>query len=575
MGWVFYGANYWGTSSLHNTAALCRFSTGGSPENYTPICGDSVGNYQTALADSSKWCRSDTLADWSGTKFWLGLTGSGTSFLTDSFFTVFKNKPMNRLCVEVEFPASNLAYSYRLSHQQPAQDAFAQLVNPTDAHPNLKWCGFTLGTFTSIYKSENLGICNTPEEGETFHGGGMHFYHHPTSYGRYPFDKAYAVSESTIVMCFAPAPEGVRSGMKPVYGANPLMTVVPADSFGQTMAPEYFNYITRAYVDVGGYAKTRYPVNFKINKVFALYEQNEIFAMNKSGGIMGVDLVKDSVSAYYPFIVYNWANTDRMYRPTLTAGDGPLGPPKGRVTNAHFKIFIDDNKNGSLDSNEVTEIVPSLPFELKANTDLHLILRHTPNWASGYNRQEKYGRFLWQVFFTMQEPGRLRMASYGVRTWLGTESELMKKDSILKTIEYPPNSRMLANAQWNQDKPGNGRLIKNSPDYLAALEKKAATGGAFAIRKFLKGNTRNTTIPPVVYNTSNGIVFKRIPPGYRVAIVNSAGGLVARVKVGSNGCALWGALGSRHIPPSSGVYYYLVKSPAGDLFYGGRFLLAH
>lgn len=583
-GWWTYGANYWCNSSLHNKPALCRLSTGGSAENLAPICGSSVNNdYQTAISDTSKWCHSATPVDWSGSRLWIGLTGIRTTFLSDSMFH-FKNKPMNRLCFEVELPASRLAYSYRSNGGTVENDNYLQLVNPSAAHPNLKWSSFLLGTYTSVYKSENIGVRDSPEEGQTFHGGGMHFYHQPSNYGSHPLTKTFAVAESTIVMCFTPTPSGGRTDSKPNYWANPLMSVVPNDSRGQTLAPEYFNYVTRAYLDVGGGAKVTYPITIKFNKVFALYEHNEIFAMDKTGGIMGVDIVKDSTSAYYPFVVYNWAKSDRMYKPTLIMGDLPYGVPTGRETYPLYRVYIDDNKNGILDANETTQIISTVPFLLKANTNLHLIIKHTPKWSDGYNVRIKYDRKLFQAFFTIQEVGRLRMASFGVRTWLGTESELLKKDSILKAIAYPPNSDMLLNAQWNQEKPNNYRLIKNSPDYLNALKKKADTivvqppidtTGNDTIVDPPKGSQNGIIGYPTEFNPDVHGVFRIAPveDGDKVYILSPYGEKLKSFRASTSGTIEWDGIADNGEKVRSGLYHFLVLTSGGTKKVKGKFLI--
>jgi hypothetical protein len=478
---------------------MCRFSTGGSPENLEPICGSSVGNnYNTAISTPANWCKPDTEVNWSGNRTWVGLVGARTTFFSDTNFTKFKNKPMNRLCVEVEIPVSRVRY-VSLSGRDEGVDLNAQLVNPQRAHPNLKWVRFEMGSYTSVYASENLGVRDTPEEGQTYHGGGMHFYNKPAMYGTRPLDKAYAISDSVVVMCFSPAPSGVRSGMGPAYSSNPLANTVGNDSNGYTNTPEFFNYLTRAYIDMNGYAKVKYPFTIKYNKFFGLYEKNEIFAMDSNGSMMGVALAKDSVPTYYPFTVYNWANQARVYVPTIRSGENL---PNTR-TSATFKIFIDQNKNSILDTNEKTEILPNINVTLPANTDLSLIAVHTPKWSDTYNANTKYNRKLWEGFLTLQELGRLRMTQFGVRTWLATTAELAKKDSILKAIEYPPSSDMLSNAQWNQNKPNNGRLIKNSPDYLMALQKAGLVPTQTIVNDtIIVYDTTIVNVPITIYDTT-------------------------------------------------------------------------
>ena len=107
--------------------------------------------------------------------------------------------------------------------------------------------------------------------GSTFQGGGTHFYHKPSSYGRYPLDKAYALNENTIVMCFATAPSGVRSGMRPPYSYNPLMTVVGENGEGLTDAYSYIPYLARVYFDLlPDGTEAQYPLTVQYNKIFGV-----------------------------------------------------------------------------------------------------------------------------------------------------------------------------------------------------------------------------------------------------------------------------------------------------------------
>ena len=72
----------------------------------------------------------------------------------------------------------------------------------------------------------------------------------------------------------------------------------------------------------------------------------------------------------------------------------------------------------------------------------------------------------------------MRMTSYALRTWLGTAEEVANKRALLEAMRYPaPESLYETQAAWNQDKPDNPRLVRNTPDFRMALKKLAARSG--------------------------------------------------------------------------------------------------
>lgn len=112
---------------------------------------------------------------------------------------------------------------------------------------------------------------------------------------------------------------------------------------------------------------------------------------------------------------------------------------------------------------------------LQAKTDLNLIAVHRPNWDSTYDTNERYGRRFAPAGITLQELGRMRMTSYAIRTWLGTAEEVANKKALLDKMCYPtPDSIYSSQAAWNQDKPNNPRLVRNTPDFKMALKKLAS-----------------------------------------------------------------------------------------------------
>lgn len=66
----------------------------------------------------------------------------------------------------------------------------------------------------------------------------------------------------------------------------------------------------------------------------------------------------------------------------------------------------------------------------------------------------------------------MRMTSYAIRTWLGTAEGVANKKALLEKMSYPtPDSIYSSQAAWNQGKPGNPRLVRNTPDFQMALKR--------------------------------------------------------------------------------------------------------
>jgi hypothetical protein len=468
MGWHTFGGTYWADSMLHGTKSLARYMTGGSPHNRGPVGGSSVENdYATALAHPERIYKRDEWAVGSGTRLWIG-AGARDTFLLP-LFEKLKHGPANRICFEVELPVDRMRFASLGRTRDGGDPERAQLVNPKVAHDHVDWVRAELGTYTSVYGSDLRGWTNNPETGGTFNGGGTHFYHQPSMYQRCPLDKAYALSENTIVFCFGPVPSGVRSGMRPPFSINPLMTVVGDNADGLTDAYQYIPYLTRVYFDIHS-AETRHPATVKYNKVWVMYEENDIQALSGQGSVLGVDMACWDEPAIHPFTVFNNAPEDRSYRLTVMAG----GNLAFDSTNASLRIFIDENGNRIRDAGENTELVPAGTVTLPAKTDLALIAVHRPNWESTYDTNERYNRRFAPAGITLQEVGRMRMTSYAIRTWLGTAAEVANKTALLQQMRCPtPDSIYSTQAAWNQDKPNNPRLIRNTPDFQMALRKLA------------------------------------------------------------------------------------------------------
>ena len=126
----------------------------------------------------------------------------------------------------------------------------------------------------------------------------------------------------------------------------------------------------------------------KYNKVWVMYERNEVQALSGKGSVLGVDMVTRGEPAIYPFTIFNDAAEARSYRVTVMAG-GNLALDSGSDT---LRIYVDANANGTRDAGENTELLPAGTVTLRAKTDLDLLAVHRPNWDSVYDTNERYGR---------------------------------------------------------------------------------------------------------------------------------------------------------------------------------------
>jgi hypothetical protein len=460
--------------------AVCWYATGGSKGTWANgACGQPIeGDYATAVATDSKHCGSNE--QWSGIRFWLGAK-SRTKFLIDNFPGA-SDKPVNRLCVEWTLPDQNkMDMDYRnigtgatslpsgsalLLHE--ARPEFSQLVNHSGSAPHLRDIMFEWGTYTSP-RLDDQGTTISPEEGGTYQPGGSHFYHKYTAYSTVPPDQSYAVDSNTHVMCMGNIPSSTRSSMRPVYISNPLLTLGGEDENGNSTAPSYMNHLTRVYFDfLAGVAKVNYPFNITLNKIWMMYEENDIFLADIGGGTLGVDVVAQGDSASYPIILFNNANTDRTYRLFMAMGDS-----QHRYKDSDdFQLFIDSNANKELDGEELSSLIPAnTTFTVPANTSQLYILVHTPSVTSG---GERHGKKYHQGTISFVEEGRLRSASYAVRTWEATTSDdIANKAQWISDTQYPTED-----SAWNRyrefnmgkDIESNPHLIRNTPDFNNAFK---------------------------------------------------------------------------------------------------------
>ena len=472
-GWYTFGGTHWAKNSAHGTWSLSRFCTGGSPGNNLDSCGSSVDNsYDKAISCTSCWCDTSQWKSFSGARLWIG-AGSNRTFI-QPLFESMKDKPANRLCVEFELPEDRLKIEPLGSNRDDGDTARMQLANFEDSHDNLDWLRYEFGTYTTLYHDETS--TSDEETGGSFQGGGSHYYHKPARYKRYPMDKAFAITPNTFLACMSDAPTGVRSGMRPSYAYNPLMTVVAGkDKDGYTNAYSYMPHLGRIYFDItSGGTLAKFPLEVKYNKLVMLYEHNDIMAIDCDKGVLGVDMVEEGDSAVYAFTVYNNAPEDRTYRIFMMAAKSSGGTMQMDAPGDHFRIFLDENGNGEKDENEVTEIKPTKTITFTAKTDYHFIIQHNP--LNALVGKQRYGFSFGHAGVTFQELNRMRLASYAVRTFIGSTSEVANKQALLDTMIYPsPTSDYATYAQWNHEKENNSRMVKNTPDYKMAIGKMNCT----------------------------------------------------------------------------------------------------
>ncbi|MFT6905425.1 MAG: hypothetical protein ACJAS1_002081 [Oleiphilaceae bacterium] len=446
--------------------SLCWFHTGGSLDINAPQCGALTGdNYEEALSNTSLHCNPGSWNDWNGLTLFLNSTDNN-DYVQDAFSGT-ETMPLNRVCVEIEFPVDLIRFDNDVYAERPE---LRQLVNPEIAHTNLADYTVTWGTYTAPKVNETE--VNDEEAGGTFQKGGTHYYHDQNErIGQFPPHKAFAIDQSTIVTCIGPNPTNVRSGMRPAYVANPLYTLVGNDSEGITNAYSYINYLTRIYLQWhGGKAEAIHPLDIKLKKVWLMYEENEMMLLGgeDSKSVLSVNMIEKNGSAHYPVILLNSANETRFYRFFVNAGETvAIKSPVDQ-----FKLYLDANKNRVLDNSEsLEEVNPYSILELPANTSQRFIAVHSPDFDSGYQSKERYGRKFAQSTIAFIEVDRLRSTGHAFRTWVGTQEEVSNKDVILSTMSYPAvDSDYSVYAEFNEN-PTSTKLVRNSPDYINALNK--------------------------------------------------------------------------------------------------------
>ena len=452
--WYRYGTKRVCKNSLGNDT-LCWFSTGGSKGGiqYPETCGQPINGDVLA---SGSFCTNQVA--WSSMDFWFGAYDQ-SNFLLDLFGEEAET-PLNRFCVEMEWPSDRLAFS---NTDISANPELGQLVNPNVAHPNLRKIRYQWGTYTSPRNAS--GATTSNELGGTYQGGGSHFYHKSTVYGRIPNDRLYAVDENTIVACIGDIPSGVRGGMKPSYIANPLLTIAGADSNGITNAASYINHLTRLYIRIDGAEDSlaSYPFDVKINKAWVMYEENNIFAASEKGKTLGEAFIKQGETGYYPFTVYNNATELRTYNAYLAYSESQsyIG------TRPYMKLYEDSNGNGVIDSGEL-EIGSQDTITFAPNTDKKFVISLSPDYVNN-STFLRHGRLMAQGTISFLEVGRLRSASYAIRAWQLGDNEVIDESAWFSATRYPSDTNdwfLLRefNNEFNSD--SNPYLLRNTLDFI-------------------------------------------------------------------------------------------------------------
>lgn len=363
-----------------------------------------------------------------------------------------RNGPLNRLCAEVEVDPQPFA-----TDKSEARSADT-LVNPEDTHSSLRSLQVGMGTYTSPAHGESY----VPDEevGSTIQGGGSHWYHQWSGYDTRPTQRTYAVTPTVFLGCINDAPIAVRSGSGWPYFSNPLATVVGDREDGQIDALSYIAHITRLY-QMLSLSQAVHPYTVRLSRLVLAYERDDVRLLSGRGSMMSVAMSSGG-PVVFPVTLYNWAPEPRTYDVTLMAW-GHL-PRRGDYP--PFRVWWDRDASGTVTAGD-TQLLGEAQITIPADTDVPLLAVLEPSW-----QWERYGRRVTQVHLRLQEVDRLRGTSHTFRIWEGTAEDVANQDQILPTLVYPSEtSPYKTQAQWNQDKPGNMRLERNTPDYRRALER--------------------------------------------------------------------------------------------------------
>lgn len=442
--------------------AACFFTTGGSVggKNATHYCGGLISSgvrWPLPTAEQGKVCDKNSISSllvdnqipWaSGGWWWFGLYNNSskvkTGFIRDKIPNA-SNHALNRMCVELEIDSDNFIVKNSVLD---ADTRRRQVVNGSVA-PNLANLQLAVGTYTSPITKVvgDLGNeASSEEQGGHFGREASHYYHKIYSHTKYPTSKSYAIDKDTLIYCAGDNPTGVRGAMGNGYVNNPIADIVPSDADGTTGGFNYWNYVTRAYMlfdNTNNIFIKNYPLAVKLKRVFMLYEPNDI--------VMVADNGKSTVSnkfarrltpaqeaagkvtyTLHNVVVKNFAPNSRDYMFYLNVDNNN---PAGRAK-SEFKVFIDANNNGSIDSGEV-ELAGYDTITLVANTDMHLIIKQEnyfhKQWRDVHQRNN---RRVINNKIGLRELGRLRSTGMSIRTWQILPNETLDEARFLRSAPY-------------------------------------------------------------------------------------------------------------------------------------------
>lgn len=372
---------------------------------------------------SAQTCR-ESKTGWSSFFFWLGV-GNNFNYVQDHFPNT-QNKALNRLCIEMEWPENNIFTGEPYIKKEPLG---SQFVNNA-IHENLKYLSFELGTYTAPRTDAN-GATTDEEVGGTYQGGGSHFYHKPGRHAYKPTDKIYALDARTLVYCAGDMPTGVRSGMRPAYANNPLQGVIGHGADGKPLTPNYWNSVTRVYFQFDNPRESlaTYPYQIKINKLWMLYEPNDIMLLTDQGNdVVSNRFVASNDQAVHQIMIHNLTNKGadpkgyRDYRLYVVEGGATPENQKARW----MSVYIDNEQGGQagvVDETD-TEVKPMDIIRLPNGDSKRLLVMHRPDFNHSYSGTfTRFGRRVSQVKVGLQEIGRLRSGGITLRTWSRLESE--------------------------------------------------------------------------------------------------------------------------------------------------------
>ena len=473
-----FGVHHW-CNNKYGEEVICFRSTGGIlPDGST--CGTSLDPAnnsfaeQLALAnDPANQCNPGNKHMGSGHRFWLN-GWIRDSYVIDRFAppyaTVDANTiPVNRFCFEFEIDDNQ---DYRTSNSGAdilANPALSTLVNQDDVPDPLKSITISYGTYTSPRGNAAGETDGDVETGGTYHGGGTHYYHSNTKYDRYPLDGIYAIDHDTFVSCMTNHPSGVRTGMRPTFGHNPMSTVV-GETNNVTDAYSYLSYLTRFYVDFPSSNTVQYPNDTKINKFWFMYEPDDIMILNANNGIRSMELINQGETAQYLVTLRNKANESRSYRLFMSAGDNQ----QMVAASDTFRVYIDSNTNGVLDAGTDIELTPNSITTLTASQELDLILTHTPDFTNQDETTDRSHGGYWGATagLVFKEVGRLRSASFSLRTWqANSPADITNKVAVLQSLDSPIAESGAEGSydrlsEFNHERNDRPWFVRDFPDYI-------------------------------------------------------------------------------------------------------------